>query len=97
MHLTAPSHWSRSIVAGGRDAPEQLVTIVVVRTMGTAAGKPVMPAAAAPRGHTGNPRRQRRLHSSRATLTRSGALSRRPAPNQKHHQGCRRANAEDDR
>jgi hypothetical protein len=32
MHLTAPSHWSRSIVIGGRDAPEQLVTFVVVRS-----------------------------------------------------------------
>jgi hypothetical protein len=32
MHLTAPSHWSRSIVTGGRDASERVVTIVVART-----------------------------------------------------------------
>jgi hypothetical protein len=32
MHLTAPSHWSRSIGTGGRDASERVVTIVVMRT-----------------------------------------------------------------
>ncbi len=32
MHLTAPSHWSLSIVTGGRDASERVVTIVVART-----------------------------------------------------------------
>ncbi len=33
MHLTAPSHWSPSIVTGGRDASERVVTIVVARTI----------------------------------------------------------------
>ena len=32
MHLTAPSHWSRSIGTGGRDASERVVTIVGMRT-----------------------------------------------------------------
>ena len=27
MHLTAPSHWSRSIGTGGRDVSESVVTI----------------------------------------------------------------------
>ena len=31
MHLTVPSHWSRSIVTGGRDESERVVTIVVAR------------------------------------------------------------------
>src|SRR5262249_43423307 len=31
MHLTAPSHWSRSIGTGGRDPSERLVTIVGMR------------------------------------------------------------------
>jgi Nucleotidyltransferase domain len=31
MHLTAPSHWSRSIGTGGRDASERVVTIVGMR------------------------------------------------------------------
>jgi hypothetical protein len=31
MHPTAPSHWSRSIVAGGRDASERVVAIIVAR------------------------------------------------------------------
>jgi hypothetical protein len=44
MHLTAPSHWSRSIVAGGRDAPEQLVTIVVVRNLQPGSGGGEAPA-----------------------------------------------------
>jgi hypothetical protein len=34
MHLTAPSHWSRSIVTGGRDASERVVTIAGMRTAG---------------------------------------------------------------
>src|SRR6266436_1560442 len=33
MHLTAPSHWSRSIGTGGRDASERVVTIVGMRTL----------------------------------------------------------------
>ncbi len=33
MHLTVPSHWSRSIVTGGRDESERVVTIVVARTL----------------------------------------------------------------
>jgi hypothetical protein len=32
MHLTAPSHWSRSIGTGGRDPSERVVTIVGMRT-----------------------------------------------------------------
>jgi transposase len=32
MHLTAPSHWSRSIGTGGRDASESVVTIVGMRS-----------------------------------------------------------------
>jgi len=32
MYLTAPSLWSRSIGTGGRDASEQVVTIVGMRT-----------------------------------------------------------------
>ena len=35
MHLTAPSHWSRSIGTGGRDPSEQVVTIVGMRSPGT--------------------------------------------------------------
>ncbi len=31
MHLTAPSHWSRSIVMGGRDASEQVDAIIGMR------------------------------------------------------------------
>jgi hypothetical protein len=31
MHLTAPSHWSRSIGTGGRDVSEAVVTIVGMR------------------------------------------------------------------
>jgi|SRR5215831_2418438 hypothetical protein len=31
MHLTVPSHWSRSIGTGGRDPSERLVTIVGMR------------------------------------------------------------------
>jgi len=31
MHMTAPSHWSRSIVTGGRDASERVVTIAGMR------------------------------------------------------------------
>jgi hypothetical protein len=31
MHLTAPSHWSRSIGTGGRDPSERVVTIVGMR------------------------------------------------------------------
>ena len=34
MHLTAPSHWSRSIVTNGRDASERVVTIVGMRNYG---------------------------------------------------------------
>jgi hypothetical protein len=32
MHLTAPSHWSRSIVTGGRDALERPDAIIGMRT-----------------------------------------------------------------
>ena len=31
MHLTTPSHWSRSIVTNGRRASERVVTIVGMR------------------------------------------------------------------
>ena len=31
MHLTAPSHWSRSIVMGGRDESEQVDAIIGMR------------------------------------------------------------------
>jgi hypothetical protein len=34
MHLTAPSHWSRSIATSGRDVSERVVTIVVARRPG---------------------------------------------------------------
>jgi predicted O-linked N-acetylglucosamine transferase (SPINDLY family) len=34
MHLTAPSHWSRSIVMGGRDASEQVDAIIGMRKQG---------------------------------------------------------------
>jgi hypothetical protein len=37
MHLTAPSHWSRSIVMGGRDASEQVDAIIGMRTDNSAA------------------------------------------------------------
>ncbi len=40
MHLTAPSHWSRSIGMGGRDVSEQVVTIVVVRNDWRMRGRP---------------------------------------------------------
>ena len=33
MHLTAPSHWSRSIVMGGRDASEQVDAIIGMRKL----------------------------------------------------------------
>jgi hypothetical protein len=33
MHLTAPSHWSRSIVTGGRDASEQVDAIIGMRKL----------------------------------------------------------------
>jgi hypothetical protein len=33
MHLTAPSHWSRSIGTGGRDPSERVVTIVGMRNV----------------------------------------------------------------
>jgi hypothetical protein len=33
MHLTAPSHWSRSIGTSGRDPPEWVVTIVGMRKL----------------------------------------------------------------
>jgi len=33
MHLTVPSHWSRSIGTGGRDPSERVVTIVGMRTV----------------------------------------------------------------
>lgn len=36
MHLTAPSHWSRSITSG-RDGSERVVTIVVARNRESAA------------------------------------------------------------
>ncbi len=32
MHLTAPSHWSRSIGTGGRDRSEQVDAIVGMRS-----------------------------------------------------------------
>src|ERR1700681_1498705 len=38
MHLTAPSHWSRSIGTGGRDVSESVVTIVGMRSMGIPGG-----------------------------------------------------------
>jgi hypothetical protein len=38
MHLTAPSHWSRSIGTGGRDQSESVVAIVGMRSL-TVAGK----------------------------------------------------------
>jgi len=39
MHLTAPSHWSRSIGTGGRDPSERVVTIVGMRTLTMQAGE----------------------------------------------------------
>ena len=34
MHLTAPSHWSRSVGTGGRDASERVGAITGMRTDG---------------------------------------------------------------
>jgi hypothetical protein len=34
VHLTAPSHWSRSVGTGGRDASERLGAITGMRTLG---------------------------------------------------------------
>jgi hypothetical protein len=34
VHLTAPSHWSRSVGTGGRDASERVGAITGMRTNG---------------------------------------------------------------
>jgi hypothetical protein len=33
VHLTAPSHWSRSVGTGGRDASERVGAITGMRTI----------------------------------------------------------------
>jgi hypothetical protein len=38
MHLTAPSHWSRSIGTDGRDASERVVMIAGMRNLVDAEG-----------------------------------------------------------
>jgi len=46
MHLTTPSHWSRSIGTSGRDPSESAVTIAGMRSRGPLRSLAVYPRAA---------------------------------------------------